>query len=614
MGHLVPIACEEVIPGDTFRMSSSVMIRLSPMLAPVMTPIRARIHHWFVPYRILDPNWENFIIDNNNTDNYVLPFISSYANKSSIPFLKGQLLDYLGCYRQQSSVNVTQADATKFLAYPAMAYNMIWNEFYRDEDLQDPVEVYPTREDNLFQHDGYGSEPLLRVSWRKDRFTTARPWTQLGEQVFVPTYTSDQTQEYTYYEVHISAKWSPTPDGTSYCNSRRPAYVRDNIWCGVSADNDSASVAGLTANYNTASKIWFQMAKRLFLAKFKDYDAVVANNGATYSVDGQVTQADYDAAGAGTMPDTASGNGQISKTTLTFTFKPYRKTGTISNPGALTWNSSGQVTVVDVGTQYLVNNLSGVIATYSTQVQNQVGSMSIRDLRLSSALQRYQENKAKWGHRYIEYLNFLGIKSSDARLQLPEYLGGGSQLLQISEVLQTTPSEDGVVGSMKGHGIGLMRSNRFTKFFEEHGVILSLLSVVPDSIYVQGTKRYFLKTQWSDFFQKDLQDIGMQEVYNGELYTNGVVSLDKDIFGYQDRYAEYRKGNSYVSGDFHDTLDFWHLGRKFNQIPSLNASFIECNPSMRIFADTESDPLWCFARHSIVAKRMLSKRSNTRLK
>lgn len=596
MGKLIPIACEEVIPGDTFRMSSSVMVRLSPMLAPVMTPIRVRIHHWYVPYRILDDNWEEFIVDNNNTANYQLP-AEAFAS-----YLKGHLFDYLGAY-----CNVGAGGKfTRYLAYPAWAYIKIWNEFYRDEDLQDEVSFGDTTSDNIYNIPG-AAHDLLPVAWRKDRFTTARPWTQLGEQVFVPTYTSDQTQEYTYYEIQVkSCKWVGNSDGS--CSASRS---NSTPWCGMNIQNAVITLPDDTVSFG---KVYFQALKRLFNAKFKDYNAVLANNYQDVTLTGALTAPDYTAAGL-EVPDFSN---PIVPTPATFnavlTFKPYRKTGTISNPGAITFNSAQTLNYLTRGSKYQVTGLSGVLATFSANVQSQVGSLSIRDLRLSSALQRYQENRAKWGHRYIEYLNFLGIKSSDARLQLPEYLGGGSQLLQISEVLQTSPSDDGVVGSMKGHGIGLMRSNRFTKFFEEHGVILSLMSVVPDSVYAQGTKRYFLKTQWSDFFQKDLQDIGMQEIWNGEVYSNGRQENDKDIFGYQDRYDEYRRGTSYISGDFHDTLDFWHLGRKFNATPSLNASFIECNPSMRVFADTESDPLWCFARHSIVAKRMLSKRASSKLK
>ena len=152
MGKLIPIACEEVIPGDTFRMSSSVMVRLSPMLAPVMTPIRVRIHHWYVPYRILDDNWEEFIVDNNNTANYQLP-AEAFAS-----YLKGHLFDYLGAY-----CNVGAGGKfTRYLAYPAWAYIKIWNEFYRDEDLQDEVSFGDTTSDNIYNIPGAGSRRSRR--------------------------------------------------------------------------------------------------------------------------------------------------------------------------------------------------------------------------------------------------------------------------------------------------------------------------------------------------------------------------------------------------------------------------------------------------------------------
>ena len=152
--------------------------------------------------------------------------------------------------------------------------------------------------------------------------------------------------------------------------------------------------------------------------------------------------------------------------------------------------------------------------------------------------------RARYGSRYVEYLRYLGVKSSDARLQRPEYLGGGKQTIQFSEVLQTAEGTD-PVGELRGHGIGAVRSNRYRRFFEEHGYVFTFMSVRPKTIYVQGLPRTFNRRTKEDFFQKELQAIGQQEVLNKELYASH--SQPNGVFGYQDRYDEYRRQEPTVS-------------------------------------------------------------------
>ena len=150
------------------------------------------------------------------------------------------------------------------------------------------------------------------------------------------------------------------------------------------------------------------------------------------------------------------------------------------------------------------------------------------------------------------------------------------------------------------------------RFFEEHGVVLTLASVVPKSIYQDGINRMFLKGETKEeYFQKELQTIGQQEVWTGEVYTDG--TNDKEIFGYSDRYAEYKSTPSTVSGEFRETLDYWHLARKFDAQPGLNEDFIKCEPSKRIFAEQTQDSLWCMINNKVVARRMVKKSNNARL-
>ena len=224
-------------------------------------------------------------------------------------------------------------------------------------------------------------------------------------------------------------------------------------------------------------------------------------------------------------------------------------------------------------------------------------------------MHKYEEARARYGSRYTEYLRSLGVKSSDARLQRPEYLGGGKQTIQFSEVLQTAPDQvgdDNHVGDLKGHGIGALRSNRYRRFIEEHGYVFSFLSVRPKTIYTQGLPKTWARRVKEDFFQKELQAIGQEEVYNRELYA--AHTDPAGVFGYQDRYDSYRRAESTVSGEFRTTeLDYWHMARQFATDPALNASFITSVPTKRIHAVETNDVLWVMANHSIQARRIVAK-------
>lgn len=237
---------------------------------------------------------------------------------------------------------------------------------------------------------------------------------------------------------------------------------------------------------------------------------------------------------------------------------------------------------------------------------SQATSVDINTVREAFALQRYQEARARYGSRYSEYLAYLGVRSSDARLQRPEYLGGGVQHLSFSEVLQTAytaASNDGV-GSMFGHGIGAMRSNRYRKFFEEHGYIVSLLHILPQTMYPQGLARTWNRRVKEDFWQKELQHIGQQPVLAKEVYALGPTP--DDIFGYQDRYDDYRRTESRVHGEFLTTLNDWHFARLLANQPVLNGAFVTADPTKRCFQSQATNTLLAQVRHRIGARRMVS--------
>ena len=167
---------------------------------------------------------------------------------------------------------------------------------------------------------------------------------------------------------------------------------------------------------------------------------------------------------------------------------------------------------------------------------------------------------------------------------------------------------------MAGHGISAMRSNRYRRFFEEHGVVLTLMSVVPKNMYMDGVSRNMTKWSHTDYFQKELEHVGMQEVLESELYAKDGDTNVAQTFGYNDRYYEYRHEPSTVAGDFRDTMNHWHLARSFAQKPVLNESFIKCEPSNRIFADqTGNDTLWVMVNHNVKARRLVKRNASARV-
>ncbi len=470
-GKLVPIGMYEVLPGDTIQQSTSALVRMAPLVTPVMHPVHLRIHHWFVPNRLIWDDWEKFITGGaDGLDASVYPTFSSGAQ-----VLEGSLEDYLG-------IPILDGGDSTIVrsALPMRAYMLIWNEWYRDQDLSTAAVI-----DTTSGPDSTTSKVLKNVAWGKDYFTTCRPWTQKGTEVSLPL-------------------------GTV-----APVVSKTGVGAGVKMRkaSDDALLPSATAITTAA-------------------DSIVEGDG----VDGY-------------------------------------------------WDPNGT----------LEANLAGATAA------------TINDIREAFALQKYKEARARYGSRYVEYLRYLGVKSSDARLQRPEYLGGGRQTIQFSEVLQTGVNfgDNNGVGELRGHGIAAMRSNRYRKFFEEHGIVMSFISALPVGIYAQGYPRMYNRATKEDYFQKELEGIGQQEVYNREIM--GSHATPAGVFGYQDRYDEYRRAESMVTGEFRETLNTWHMARIFSSDPSLNSTFVEANPTNRIYAATANHQMYVMAHHSVQARRMLRK-------
>lgn len=233
---------------------------------------------------------------------------------------------------------------------------------------------------------------------------------------------------------------------------------------------------------------------------------------------------------------------------------------------------------------------------------------TINELRRAFRLQEWLEKNAHGGTRYIEnILVHFGVRSSDKRLQRPEYICGTKTPVVISEVLNMTGEDGGLPqGNMAGHGVAVAQNYDGSYYCEEHGYILGILSVMPTPAYQQGINRTWKKFDPLDYYWPSFANIGEQEVKNDELYAYGADP--NGTFGYIPRYAEYKYLPSRVCGDFRNTLDYWHLGRKFANEPTLSQEFIEMDYmdfNGRIFAvdDPSIDQLYMHVLNKIKARR-----------
>ena len=477
MGFLYPINLLEVLPGDVIQMSSSSLIRMSPMAAPVMHPITIRMHHFEVPMRLAwgflnegdcGASWENFITGGpDGNDATPVPSLQTTGTKYD-------LLDYFGL-PLTAGIDVS--------AVPIAAFNLVFNEWFRDQDL---VAARTAKQLDV-----------PNVAWQKDYFTTCRPWSQKGADVTLP----------------IS---------------------------GV------APVIGL--GMNTQS----------------------------YPLNSQVYE--------------TGGSGQTS----------YPQSGRVGSAD------------LDMRAKEDVNN-PGYPAIYADL--SRAGAPSVNDVRKAFAIQRFQERMARFGSRYTEYLRGLGVRPSDARLQNPIYLGGGRSRMAISEVLQTaneaTQTRFGV-GDMYGHGISGAGHRPWRKAFNEHGYVVSVLSIRPTAMYGDGVDRTWLRQYKEDYWQKELEYVGQQEVWNSEVYGQ-TGSEGRETFGWQDRYREYREQRSHVTGAFRDDLVYWHLARKFESAPTLNEDFIKCVPSKRIYNVQNEHGLWINVQNRCTGLRPVSRSAYARI-
>lgn len=483
MGELVPTLCMECVPGDQIHLGGESLLRFAPMVAPVMHRMDVTMHYFFVPNRLLWPNWEKYIT-NTMTDGLLPAF--PFLNFRNSDFSNNKLSDYLGLPTTLSSDDA----AFHVSALPYAAYQCIYNEYYRDQNLIDEVDFVLNDGANTGSK-LIGLSTLRNRAWAHDYFTGSLPWPQKGAAVDLP------------------------------------------------------------------------------LAQFND---VPVKLNSEVGGDPSVAWA------ANTVPG-----------------------GTATNVGALQENNP------DMSAGTLWADTSDLVGQSTT----------INDLRRAFRLQEWLEKAARGGSRYIEnILMHFGVKSSDARLNRPEYIVGLKSPVTISEVLNTTGTTEAPQGNMSGHGISVSQGRDGSYFCEEHGYIMCIMSVMPKPAYQQGIPKHFLKTNDPfEFFWPSFAHIGEQEVYNKELmaFSSDPAYDPNGTFGYVPRYAEYKYMPSRVAGDFRSSLDFWHAGRIFDPAtpPTLSGEFVEMKASdvNRIFAveDSGSDHLWSHVFHHIKAIRPMPK-------
>jgi hypothetical protein len=490
VSKLVPFFVDEVLPGDTFNLKTTILARLSTPIVPFMDNLYMRTFFFFVPNRLIWEHWEAMNGDQRSGPTASTDYLVPQAKINNLAI--GTLGDFLGL-----PTGVAQNVSVSEL--PLRAISLIWNEWFRDENLQDAYNIDKNTEREFVGDQAVSSSNVDNallyssdcppIAKFHDYFTSALPWPQKGPGV------------------EISLGGSVPLEG---------------------------SVPSQVINYS--------------------------------------------------FTGSGSGTGYLS---IGFTGSPA--------------GGSGQVNLVLSGShgfpatvQTSPADLSGVTVDLSKSTP-----ISINDLRQAFQIQKLYERDARGGTRYTEILrSHFGVVSPDARLQRPEYLGGGKTRINVNPVQQTSATADGSgtpQGNLSAYAVAVDTGHSFTKSFVEHGWIIGFVAVQSDLTYQQGLNRMWSRKARFDYYWPVFAHLGEQAILNKEIFVQGTAA-DDEVFGYQERYAEYRYFPGIITGHMRSTsstpLDVWHLAEKFETAPKLNSTFIQdATPIERVVAVTDEPPI-----------------------
>lgn len=515
-GKLIPVFVDEVLPGDTARMSVNYFARLATPIKPIMDNIYLDWFFFFVPNRLVWEHWQNFCFEQEDPEEsigYVIPTVAATGNSEND--YVGSLWDYFGL-----PINTT-GNLSGINALPFRAVYLIYNEWFRDENLQKSVKIQKGDANEVLDSSRASDQPSWVFSSdtsivpglacpprgkRHDYFTSALPWTQKGPGVSIGL-------------AGTASIVDPTPDS---------GYL-------------------LHSNYND-------------LAAISAYDG-----------------------------ETSSGGSRVAKGSGSINFNRYYQSSDYSSVGGFAGNTNTTVTVSAKDASSYLGNDSYVNLDTSSM-------FTINSLRTAFQMQKFYERLARGGSRYTEVLrSFFGVVSPDARLQRPEFLGSFTKMVNVNPIAQTSATDNtSPQGNLSAYGVTAAKFHGFTKSFVEHGYILGFVCARADLTYQQGINKMWLRSTVYDFYWPTFAHLGEQAIELREIYAQG-SEKDKIVFGYQERYAEYRYKPSQITGKFRSSvvngsLDKWHLSQFFENAPTLNEEFILENPPINRIIAVPSEP------------------------
>lgn len=524
-GEVVPVFCEEVLPGDTFSVDTSKVIRLQTLLSPVFDNMYLDTYYFFVPNRLTWDHWKQFMGENTQsawypTTEYSVPTIGAPSGGFEV----GTLADHFGL---PVGVDWSADDLFAPMALPFRAYSLIVNDFFRDQNIQDPLVVatgdasVAGTNDAGLEAPSKGGKPFVAAKYH-DYFTSCLPSPQKGPAVSIP---APGTVDYSFsQDVPV---YAGSPHYLAMTDSRIPA-----------------------SSGHSAGAVFYQPSV-------------------------SVTPLPKQPSG---IPDTSSvgftgdnahwaltGRGSVSGSNVAFAGPP----ASIGKNEDLVYYNA-----------YTPMNLWANVSSLPNVTASGNALFSINELRLAMVTQMYYEALARGGSRYEEQIaQFFGVQNPDSRIQHPEYLGGNRVQINVHEITNQAQSEQDFLGDLGAMSVTADRHSDFSKSFTEHGFVIGLVVARYDHSYCQGIHKKFLRKSKFDFYNPLFARIGEQPVYDVEIYADA-DSLAKDtVFGYQEAWAQYRYAPNMATGllrpNVNNTLGHWALTDNYQSKPTLSSAWLQ---------------------------------------